>query len=162
MAQTKRNEGDILAELIAAKEAYGALAANKVVSVGELEAAGATVRTLSNELSAYLVDGAKPCGGCGASGSVIGMLKTPPRTINGMDYPAVWEVGCISCPPYLVEREDGSKLLIDGKASAVKRRSWSARGFSRDETVAKWNDGRHVEDSMFERIPGFVAVYSDE
>jgi hypothetical protein len=175
-----RTEKEILADVQAAKEEYARLHTDKENStLAQVEAAGNKAKELVRELDAYVSRGAKPCAAerlfpvvdeDGAeTGGVemrpcntppMGMLKTPAHTSNGMDLPNVWEVGCVYCDPFLVEREDGTPLVVDGKVVKVKRRSYSARGFSPEEAVKKWNAGEWVEDFYFDRMRGFTPEYA--
>lgn len=114
------------------------------------------LKALQLERYALLGAGGKTCV-CGHD--PIGMIKTPAHVKDGLDIPAVYEVGCGYCPPFLVEREDGTELVIDGEVKKLKRRSLSARAFSQQEAAERWNEGLWVEDAMFDRIPSFTPVY---
>jgi hypothetical protein len=88
------------------------------------------------------------------------MIKTPAYFANGVEVPAVYEVGCVFCPPYVVPNEDrGVVLMVKGEPQKVLRRSYSARATDPAEAVRKWNDGEWVEDTLFDRVPGFTPVY---
>lgn len=88
--------------------------------------------------------GAEPCKNCGHT--PIAMIKTPAHMRDGMEVPAVVEVGCIVCPPYYIKHAEGTDAKLDGKAAKVKRRSYSARAYSLAEAAKNWNEGNHVED----------------
>jgi hypothetical protein len=155
----ERTEKEILGDLRAAQEAYAAIAADRDKStISQTEAAAEKCKTLFRELDAYVSTGADVCKNCGKA--PMGMLKTPAHTHNGAELPDLWEVGCVHCEPFLVEREDGKALVIDGKVVKVKRRSYSARGFSPAEAVKKWNAGEWVEDFYFDRMRGFTPEYA--
>ena len=157
----ERTEKEILSDLREAQEAYAALAANENSTQAQLRDAIKAVTALNTELGEYLIQGAENCD-CGAV--PMGMLKTPAYydQAKGLDVPAVWEVGCVYCPPFLVEREDGKALIIEGQTKVVKRRSLSARAITPQEAVRKWNAKQCVEDFYFERIPGFKPEYATE
>jgi len=183
----ERTEKEILADIVAAKEEYARLAQDDSSTQGEVKEAGALVIALVRELDEYVSRGAKPCTNPrlqsilipdpeGPEGALIdtgetemrpcgarpmGMLKTPAHMYMGNQLPNLWEVGCVYCAPFLVEREDGEALKIDGKVVKVKRRSFSARAFSPAEAVKKWNAGEWVEDTMFDRMRGFTPEYPD-
>lgn len=102
------------------------------------------IRDLQVQLQDELSKGAKPCPD-GADHRVIGMLKRPTYydSDRDMQMPEIWEVGCIVCPPVLVEDSDGTEL--NGKK--VKRWSHSARGATPKEAVEKWNAGKWLKDA---------------
>lgn len=158
---TKRTEKEILSDLRQAQEEYARLASDDTTPQVDMREAVSQVKTLSAELGEYLVQGVEPCE-CGKI--PMGMLKTPGYYdhAKGLDVPAVWEIGCVYCAPFLVEREDGKALLIEGKRTMVKRRSFSARALTPEEAVRKWNEKEWVEDFYFERIPGFTPEYASE
>ena len=158
---TARTEKEILINLRETLEAYAALAANENSTQAELRDSIAAIKALNQELGEYVIQGAENCD-CGAV--PMGMLKTPAYydQAKGLDVPAVWEVGCVFCPPFLVEREDGKALIIEGQTKVVKRRSLSARAITPQEAVRKWNAKEWVEDFQFERIPGFKPEYAAE
>lgn len=160
MSKEKRDEFTILGELRDSQNAYAALASNRNSTLGEVEEAANLVKTLSLELDAYISHGASNCTNCGLK--PMGMLKTPAYSKDGLDYPAVFEVGCVHCPPFLVEREDGTALVVEGANVKVKRRSYSSRAFSAKEASEKWNAQDFVEDTLFDRIPGFTPVFVTE
>ena len=151
-----RNENDILKELTAAKTAFAKMNASSA-SVADIQAASSKVSGLVKELDAFIVQGANKCKKCG--GIPMGILKTPAHSHNGMDLPNIWEVGCTACEPFLVEREDGKSMKVNGKVAKMKRRSYSARGFSPAEAVQKWNEEKWVEDFYFERMRGFTPEF---
>lgn len=159
---TARTEKEILNDLREAQEAYAALAADENSTQAQLRDAIASITALTNELGEYVIQGAEKCDDCGAV--PMGMLKTPAYydQAKGLDVPAVWEVGCVYCPPFLVEREDGKALIIEGETKTVKRRSLSARAITPQEAVRKWNAKEWVEDFYFERMRGFTPVYAAE
>lgn len=156
----KRTEKEILADLVKAQEEYAKLHADpKNTTLKQVSDQGNKVKTFSKELDAYVSKGATDCQ-CG--NHPMGMLKTPAYydQARGVDVPAVWEVGCVYCPPYLVEREVGQKLKVDGKMKTVMRRSVGARATTPTEAVRKWNEGEWVEDTRFDRIPGFTPEFA--
>jgi len=155
----KRTENDINAELAAAKLQYGEAAGNAKTTQSTFAEIHAKIKALSNELDAFLTKGANNCEKCG--NKPMGMLKTPAHTKDGLDYPNVWEIGCVICDPFLVEREDGKALIIDGKVKKVKRRSYSARDFDVKRCAEKWNNGEWVEDFFFERMRGFEPIFAE-
>lgn len=158
---TARTENEILSDLREAQEAYAALAANEDSTQAQLREAIAAITALTKELGEYVIQGAENCD-CGAV--PMGMLKTPAYydQAKGLDVPPVWEVGCVYCPPFLVERDDGKVLLIEGETKVLKRRCLSARATTPKEAVRKWNAKEWVEDFQFERIPGFKPEYAAE
>jgi predicted Zn-ribbon and HTH transcriptional regulator len=107
------------------------------------------VRNLRKQLGEHLADGADKCKNCGYE--VVGMLKTPSYydARNDVQMPAVWEVGCVICPPVYVESDRGVDAKLDGKKKKVVRRSYSARGTSIEQARDKWNNGEFVEDTKF-------------
>ena len=113
------------------------------LDAGKVEA----VKKHRRELGEALAEGAKDCPNCGYP--PVGMVKTPSHVRDGLEVPAVIEIGCIFCPPYYVEAEDGTDGTLDGKAAKIKRRSYSARAYSQADAVAKWNDQQYVEDTRF-------------
>lgn len=139
----------------------------------EREKLSAELREMQVQLQDTLSEGANACPD-GKDHRVIGMLKRI-AYYDGrleMDVPEQWEVGCITCPPVLVEREngtvveraDGKKLKVerdvDGKMKEVevtgfrlKRWSHSARGVTPEEAVKNWNAGKWVEDAQIDRVP---------
>lgn len=156
---TQRTEKEILAELAQARAAFARSASDPETTQGAIATAAQTVKTLTKELGEYLIQGADECE-CKAV--PMGMLKTPGYHNKGLDVPPVWEVGCVHCAPFLVEREDGNSLVIDGVTKKVKRRSFSARAYTPAEAVRKWNEKEWVEDLDFDRIPGFKPEYASE
>jgi hypothetical protein len=162
MAKEKktRNELDILEEKRVAVEEYAELAKDPNRLVSAVEELSGKIKMLGRELDDYLTAEAKPCPNCG--NKPMGMLKTPAYTDRGVDYPNIWEIGCVFCPPFLVETDGGRRLKINGLVTPVKRRSYSARGFSVGEVTEKWNNDKYVEDFLFERIPNFTPEYVNE
>ncbi len=154
-----RNENEILKDLLVAKQEFAKVASDRQSTQEMVENAGSAVKKLHFQLDEYLSKGANSCA-CGIK--PMGMLKTPTYSDRGVDFPNIWEIGCIHCPPFLVEREDGTPLVIDGEVKKVKRRSLSARAFVVDEVTRKWNEQEWVEDTLFDRIPGFIPVYAEE
>ena len=151
----------ILEDHHAAMIAYAELAQNGDSTQAQLNAAAAAVRDLGQQLSGAISAGATPCGNCQAA--PIGMLKTPAYFNQGVEVPAMFEVGCVFCAPFLVANElRGGRLLIDGESKRVVRRSYSARATDPVEAVRKWNAGEWVEDTFFDRIPGFTPVAAPE
>lgn len=67
-----------------------------------------------------LASDAAPCPACGTE--AFGMLKTPAYTSRGVDYPPVFEVGCLGC-----------------------RAGHRARAITIEGAVAKWNAGDFVK-----------------
>jgi len=157
-----REAKSILADIVVAKTAYSALMQRRSeVTIKEQDDLVAELKALSKELDESLTTGAVNCKNCDAK--PMGMLKTPAYTTpQGVDVDAVYEVGCVFCPPQLVERENGKALLVDGTRVVVKRRSYSARATSAAETVRKWNEGEWVEDFLFDRIPDFTPIEAEE
>jgi len=147
-----RDEAAIAADRQAAIDEY--VANRDVWTAPEIAAYNARFRELNAEWSACLSSGANACQECG--NPPMGMIKTPAFTKDGVDFPCVYEVGCIFCDPYLVERENGQAREIDGRTLKLKRRSFSARGVSVAQAVENWNSGRWVEDLYFERTPQAV------
>jgi hypothetical protein len=160
-AQPARNETHILADIAEAKASYAEMMSTKraETTLAQQEEAVDKIKTLSRELDDFLVSGANDCGNCGHK--PMGMLKTPAYEDRGVEYPAVLEVGCVHCPPVIVERANGKALIIDGEVKTVKRRSYSARATSQAEAVRKWNAQEFVEDFLFDRIPGFTPVEAE-
>ncbi len=110
----------------------------------------AAVRQYRAQLGEHLAKGADTCSNCG--NDVIGMVKTPVYTNrDGVEMPAVYEVGCIVCPPFWVDSEAGDDVTLDGKKAKIKRRSYSARAVSVKEAVRKWNAGEWIEDNQLDR-----------
>jgi hypothetical protein len=157
MAKQKQTRGakEVLADRQEAVEAYAALAQDPETKLGQLNEAAEKVKGLNQELSAVISEGAELCETCG--NAPMGMLKTPAYFSGGLEVPAVYEVGCVYCAPYVVDHaERGVSLVIDGETRKVLRRSYSARSTDPAEAVRKWNDGEWVEDTLFDRIPGFT------
>lgn len=119
---------------------------------------------LQQEFSDSIAAGAKACECGNDTYAPMGMLKTPARTERGVDYPAVYEVGCAHCPPVIVESENGYDAVIGGKKMKVVRRSVSARATTPEDAVKNWNNKKFVEDNLFDRnIPGVSeAAVQDE
>lgn len=119
-------------------------------SVSEREEIATELRGLQVELQNTIAKGAKACPD-GEDHRVIGMLKRPGYYDGRLeiDVPEQWEVGCIICPPVLVERKEGSDL--NGKK--VVRWSHSARGETPQAAVKNWNEGNWVEDRQIDRVP---------
>lgn len=157
MSET-RTEKEILADYTAAQNEFAALMSDRGnATLGAIDTAKEKLSTLYKELSAYVSNGAEPCKNCGQP--PMGMLKTPAHQHNGIDLPDTWEVGCVFCAPFLVERPDGKAIRVEGNTVNVKRRSYSARAFSPESTVKRWNAGEFVEDFYLERIPGFTPEF---
>lgn len=91
--------------------------------------------------------GADPCPNCGYQ--PVGMIKTPSYMKDGLEVPAVIEVGCIGCRPVYVKSESGVDGTLDGKEAKVARRSYSARAYSLSDAIEKWNARNFVEDTRF-------------
>jgi len=171
---SERTEKEILTELSAAKEKFAELAANpESTTLAAQQAAVQEITKLGQELDQFISQGAEPCANpraqVNAAGEMetkscgerpMGMLKTPAYERDGIEVPAVWEVGCIHCAPYLVEHENGTAVLLEGEVKKVKRRSFSARANSPAEAVKKWNAGELVEDFYLDRIPGYTPEYA--
>jgi hypothetical protein len=49
----------------------------------------------------------------------------------------------------------GVNMKIGDRTAKVLRRSFSARANTPQDAVRKWNAGEFVEDTLFDRIPGF-------
>ena len=114
------------------------------LDAGKLEA----IKKLRSELGEALADGTEACPNCGYP--PVGMIKTPSYTTkDGVEMPAIIEVGCVICPPYYVEAEGGEERRLDGKKAKVKRRSYSARAVTQAQAAAKWNSQDYVEDLRF-------------
>ncbi|MFN6965234.1 MAG: hypothetical protein ACK4S4_15920 [Pyrinomonadaceae bacterium] len=109
------------------------------------------IRTQLNEKNGRdMCPGAEPCPRCEIL--PVGMVKTPSYIKDGVELPTLYEVGCVVCPPYLIEAEGGVEVKLDGKAATVKRRSFSARAYGSPEAaVEKWNAGDFVEDTHIDR-----------
>jgi len=109
------------------------------------------VKKIRKDLGEHLAEGTDKCKNCGHE--VVGMLKTPTYFDSrvGIQVPAVWEVGCVICPPVYVasDREFAAPAKLDGKKTKVVRRSYSARGTSIEEARDNWNAGNFVEDTKF-------------
>lgn len=149
--KTNRTEKEMLSELRAAQENFAALHVDGKSTQDQLREATTRVKALSRELGDFISAGAVPCK-CGHS--PLGMLKTPAyKDQSGVEHPALFEVGCVHCAPYLVERPDGEARTIDGKAVKVKRRSYSARAYSPADAVRKWNEQDLIEDTKFDFTP---------
>lgn len=139
-----------------AAESYAALAQDGNSSQKDLAAAAQKVKELGAELAAAISEGAEVCQQCQAP--PLGMVKTPAYENAGVEVPAVFEVGCIHCPPYLVPDElRGAEIVIDGVKQKVARRSYSARANTPADAVARWNAGQFVQDTLIDRIPGLVV-----
>lgn len=141
-------------------------------NIVEREKLSTEIRELTVQLQDTLSEGANACPD-GADHRVIGMLKTPTHWnhIYQMQMPDLYEVGCLTCPAVLVEREGGTvveraggkKLKverdIDGKMKEVevigfrlKRWSHSARGTTPEEAVQNWNSGKWLEDAKLDSV----------
>lgn len=124
----------------------------------EREKLSTELREIQVQLQDTLSEGANACPD-GKDHRVIGMLKRV-GYYDGrleMDVPEQWEVGCITCPPVLVERENGTEL--NGKK--VRRWSHSARGTTPEEAVKNWNSGKWVEDAQIARVPSQKIFVQD-
>lgn len=145
MAKTKERTIDAInADIQAAAEAYAEAVQTKPAH--EVQPFADAIKQLRDEQAACISSGANACE-CGKS--PLGMVKTPAYfdTAQGMERPAVYEVGCVYCPQYLIDTPEGKR-----------RRSVSARGFTPEETVAKWNAGDWVVDTKFEYEPADPRV----
>lgn len=119
---------------------------------------------LYQELSLVLSKGAVACKCGNERFAPMGMVKTPAYMDRGVERPAVYEVGCVHCPPVIVESANGYDVVFsDGRKGKFVRRSFSARALSVKDAVKNWNDGRWVEDNLFDRnIPGVSeTAYQD-
>lgn len=96
------------------------------MTAGDLRKLSVEIRALRKELSDLYSDGAKPCPKCGAEPI-------------GMDRATKFEVGCVVCPPYLVNE--------------TTRRSYSAHGRNPAEAVENWNAERFLEDDKIDLVP---------
>lgn len=111
----------------------------------------AFVKKVRKDLGEHLAAGADRCPNCGHE--VVGMLKTPsyfdPRA--GVQIPAVYEIGCVICPPYYVksDRDFARSGKLNGTKGKFVRRSYSARGTSIEQARENWNSGNFVEDTKF-------------
>jgi hypothetical protein len=148
----------------------------KSKSIPEREQLSTDIRQLQVAMQDTLASGANTCPD-GKDHRVIGMLKTPTHWNEQfqMQMPDVYEVGCLICPPVLVEREDGKvversdgkkiKVMVDDGTGTgtdkeievigfrLKRYSHSARGATPKEAVDNWNSGKWVEDKQTDRVP---------
>src|SRR5262245_12716425 len=116
-----RTYKEVLTEQRSALDAYVELAREADADDPKLVEATAKLRDLARELSAAISSGANPCQTCDRP--PLGMLKTPAYFNGGIEVPAVYEVGCIFCPPQLVVNEErGVALIIEGKPQKVLRR----------------------------------------
>lgn len=126
-------------------------AAGEVLSINpEFLSKAEFVKKTRAQLGEHLAAGADKCKNCGHE--VVGMLKTPAYfdTRNGVDMPAVWEIGCVVCPPVYVTSDKGTEVKLDGKKATVARRSYSARGTSIEQARENWNTGNFVEDTKLD------------
>lgn len=116
----------------------------------EREKLSAELGELQREFHDARLIGADACPD-GEDHKVWVMLKTPGHWNSQyqMQMPDLYEVGCITCPAVLVERENGTEL--NGKK--VRRWSHSARGTTPEEAVKNWNSGKWVEDAQIARVP---------
>jgi hypothetical protein len=105
------------------------------------------IKKIRQDLGEHLAKGANDCENCGYP--VVGMIKTPSYMKDGLEVPPVYEIGCVICPPFYVASDEGEERNLDGKKAKVKRRSYSARAYSLDQAVEKWNAGDFVEDTRF-------------
>lgn len=109
------------------------------------------VKDLQKQLGEHLAEGSDRCKNCGHE--VVGMLKTPSYwdARNSVQMPAVYEVGCVVCPPIYVksDKDFAVDAKLDGKKAKVVRRSYSARGTSIEQARENWNAGNFVEDTKF-------------
>jgi len=129
---------EIQSELNSALSAFHEKAMTAIAT--ESQASSKTIRALRAELSAAYSKGADVCPACKTP--PLGMLRSPAYTMNERLIPAVYEVGCIRCPPVLVE--------IDGKK---RRQSYSAHADSPAGAVQRWNNQEWVTDSKIDLIP---------
>lgn len=149
MRDEKTIREEIGVALEAAREARDTLPAPQV---REKEKA---VIALGDELSALLSSGSTNCEVCDRA--PMGMLKRPGYTDNdGTAHAPIYEVGCIYCPPVIVDHEEGLDVTLDGANRKVKRRSYSARGNTPEQAVERWNAGQHVVDNQIFRGTGVV------
>jgi hypothetical protein len=141
----------------AAMASYGELAANGNTTQAALREASDKVKKIGAELSSAIAEGAEVCKQC--SQPPMGMLKTPSYYNQGVEVPPVFEVGCVFCPPIVVENSiRGVAMKIDGNVRKVLRRSVSARANTPADAVRKWNASEFVEDTLFDRMPGFTGT----
>lgn len=111
----------------------------------------AYVKKVRKDLGEHLAEGTDRCKNC--KNEVVGMLKTPsyfdPR--QGIQVPAVWEVGCVICPPYYAksDKDFAKPGKLNGTKGKFVRRSYSARGTSIEQARDNWNAGNFVEDTKF-------------
>ncbi len=169
-----RTESEIRADQMTAFEALR----TAIETLPDAQVAPFRQRTkdLGDELSACLSNGAVPCSNpvarlneetqesevvpCGRQ--PMGMLKTPAFTKDGVEFPAVYEVGCIVCAPHLIDHPEGVAVKHKNGTKKVKRRSFSARALSPAAAVEKWNAGEYLEDEKIYWIPGYVPEYATE
>lgn len=83
------------------------------------------VKKLRQELSDFYSDGAKPCPKCGAQPI-------------GMDRATKYEVGCVGCPPFLV--------------NATTRQSYSSQGRTPAQAVENWNADVYIQDDKVDKV----------
>lgn len=123
MRTEKEIKSDIEARRAEYQEQAGKLPAPKLQEVSD------KVVAANKELSELYASDAAVCPGCGAK--PIGILRTPEYTDRGRLISALYEVGCIVCPPIV---ESG------------KRRSYSAQGSTPQQAAENWNSLKWVED----------------
>lgn len=132
-------------------EAEAAEIQKKIDAAREDEGKVAFVKDLRRQLGEHLAEGTDHCKNCGHE--VVGMLKTPAYfdSRQGIEVPAVWEIGCVICPPIYVksDRDFAAAGKLDGKKGKFVRRSYSARGTSIERARENWNNGVYVEDTKF-------------
>lgn len=87
------------------------------------------IKKASHELSELYSSGANVCPSCGEA--PFGMLRCAEHMDRGRVVPALYEVGCLVCPP-----------VVDNG----KRRSLSAQGATPQEAVNNWNADKMIED----------------
>lgn len=124
-----RSETEVAAELQAAREAYHVAAETE--SSAQLYARSQDIKALMQEQSDLLSAGAVPCPGCGSAPH--GCLKTPVKG-GKSPAPAVYEVGCLACPPLVEPAGEGQALVTERRAQ-----SYSASG-----AVAAWNSSSYL------------------
>jgi hypothetical protein len=105
-------------DLAVAQEKYFAIV--DTAPRAELDKAAAEVVRLKKRLAAQIVEGAKPCPGCGE----IPHGMEQPKGKDGVEY----EIGCISCGAF--EHTDGTMRLHRVRGGLLPRHA-----------VEAWNEG---------------------
>lgn len=110
-----RTEAEIVADLVAARDAYREVAL--VENAAQLAARSAVIKALLDEQDALLCAGAKPCPACGAE--PYGRLKTPAHKSKGASVAAVYAIQCntVAC-------QEAGKLSV-GQTPKVAVFAWN-------------------------------------